>query len=70
MYQLLQLSGTLKAWQARYCRADYEQCARYKLSLQGRPVPQNLMPNGALLRLTPSPTPAAAPAQASEKREE
>jgi hypothetical protein len=59
MYELLQLSGTLRTWQSRYCKADFTQCARYKLSLVGKPVPQNLMPNGKLLRLAnPSrPTP-------------
>ena len=49
MYQLLTLSGTLKAWQSRYCCADYAACARYRLSLQDRLVPINLMPNGAYL---------------------
>ena len=56
MYALLQLSGTLKTWQSRYCKADYTQCARYKLSLAGKAVPQNLMPNGSLLRLATAPT--------------
>jgi hypothetical protein len=51
MYALLKLSGTLKTWQSRYCQADYTECARYKLSTLGKPVPQNLMPNGATLRL-------------------
>ncbi len=39
MYSLLKLSGTLKAWQARYCCADFSQCARYKLSLEGHVLP-------------------------------
>jgi hypothetical protein len=51
MYELLKLSGTLKSWQVRYCQADFCTCARYQLSDKGQPVPQNLMPNGALLRL-------------------
>jgi hypothetical protein len=58
MYALLKLSGTLKLWQTRYCQAEYTECARHQLSQKGGPVPQNLMPNGALLRLaskTPSP---------------
>ncbi len=54
MYNLLTLSGTLKVWQTRYCRADYTVCARYKLSSEGRPVPQNLMPNGVLLKVPAS----------------
>jgi hypothetical protein len=53
MYGLLKLSGTLKAWQSRYCRAEFAQCARYQASLAGRRVPANLMPNGALLRTEP-----------------
>lgn len=52
MYSLLKLSGTLKTWQSRYCQAEYTECARYKLSLSGKSVPQNLMPNGATLRLS------------------
>ena len=55
MYELLTLSGTLRTWQSRYCKADYEQCARHRLSVEGKPVPQNLMPNGALLRLAQMP---------------
>ena len=50
MYSLFKLSGTLEVWQSRYCRADYTQCARYRLSLEGRKVPINLMPNGGYLR--------------------
>lgn len=52
MYGLLKLSGTLKTWQSRYCQADYKACARYQLSVAGKPVPQNLMPNGATLRIS------------------
>lgn len=50
MYSLLRLSGTVKAWQARYCQHEYSQCARHKLSAEGRSVPVNLMPSGALLK--------------------
>lgn len=50
MYTLLRLAGTLRAWQNRYCRADYTQCERYKRSQQGREVPVNLMPNGEKLK--------------------
>lgn len=53
MYTLLTLSGTLKAWQSRYCKADYTTCARYQASKQGRRVPSNLMPNGQHLRVGP-----------------
>ncbi|MDD9936405.1 MAG: hypothetical protein OXT09_22530 [Myxococcales bacterium] len=55
MYTLLKLSGTLKAWQSRYCCADYKECARFKLSADNRRVPINLMPNGAYLRSNDKP---------------
>ena len=51
MYVLLKLAGSLETWQARYCRADYTQCARFKLAADGKPVPINLMPNGAFLKV-------------------
>ena len=55
MYALLKLAGSLETWQARYCMAGYTQCARYKLALEGRSVPINLMPNGAYLRTATTP---------------
>ena len=52
MYSLLKLSGSLKIWQSRYCMsAGHTECSRYKLSVTGRPVPINLMPNGATLQV-------------------
>ncbi|MGH7436300.1 MAG: hypothetical protein ACRENE_11565 [Polyangiaceae bacterium] len=54
MYGLLKLSGTLNAWKINYCNGDYERCERYRLAALGRPVPVNLMPNGALLKGTSS----------------
>jgi hypothetical protein len=53
MYRLLKLAGSLATWKINYCNADYTRCERYKLSSAGRPVPVNLMPSGALLRLRP-----------------
>jgi hypothetical protein len=50
MYDLFAYAGTEGAWKARYCTAEYEQCARYQRSRLGRVVPTNLMPNGALLK--------------------
>jgi len=55
MYVLLKLSGSLKTWQTRYCRADYKDCARFRMSLEGRRVPLNLMPNGAFLKSADKP---------------
>jgi hypothetical protein len=50
MYPLLTLSGTLKTWQIRYCKGDFEACERYRRTSQGRRVPPELMPNGMLLK--------------------
>jgi hypothetical protein len=50
MFSLLQAAGTLKTWQIRYCAGEYHTCARYRLSQEGQPVPQNLLPSGQLLR--------------------
>ena len=51
MYPLLKLSKSRRLWQSRYCDAEFERCARYERSLRGTPVPPNLMPNGAILRM-------------------
>ena len=50
MYDLLRAAGTLAMWKTRYCCAEYTRCARYELSSQGKPVPANLMPSGAMLK--------------------
>jgi hypothetical protein len=50
MFAILTYAGTLGAWKARYCTGDYSACARFQTVSQGKPVPVNLMPNGALLR--------------------
>ena len=50
MFDLLQAAGTLKTWQIRYCAGNYQTCARYEMSAQGKPVPPNLLPSGQLLR--------------------
>jgi hypothetical protein len=53
MYDLFQLSGSLAVWKMNYCSTDYERCARFKLSAEGKPVADHLLPNGSLLRLQP-----------------
>jgi hypothetical protein len=50
MFGLFSLAGALATWKTNYCSADYARCERYQRALQGRVVPNNLMPNGALLR--------------------
>ena len=50
MYSLFRMAGTLKVWQTNYCTSSYEGCARFKLAREARPVADNLLPNGTLLR--------------------
>lgn len=49
MFPLLSMAGTLKSWQERYCSGDFTECERYKLTLKGRPVAPDLLPNGVRL---------------------
>jgi len=51
LFPLFSLRGALKVWQSNYCEADYERCARYQRGKEGRPIPANLLPNGAMLSL-------------------
>jgi hypothetical protein len=50
MFGLFSLAGALATWKTNYCSAEFRRCERYQRALQGRVVPNNLMPNGALLR--------------------
>lgn len=50
MYKLFKLSGVLETWKIQYCQGDFESCARYRRASCGMRLPQNLMPNGALLK--------------------
>jgi len=50
MFGLFSLAGALAVWKTNYCSADYTRCERFQRAQQGRQVPNNLMPNGALLR--------------------
>ncbi len=51
LFPRFQKRAALKVWQTFYCEGSFEGCARYKLSLQGRPVAPNLLPNGKELNL-------------------
>jgi hypothetical protein len=46
LYPRFKLAPLLRLWQVRYCEADHTRCARYQLSLAGKPVPLTLLPNG------------------------
>jgi len=49
MFPLLNLSGTLKTWQIRYCSGEYKACERHRRAARGLSVPPDLMPNGVRL---------------------
>ena len=40
------MKAALKVWQTYYCEGQFASCARYRLALEGRPVPDTLLPNG------------------------
>ncbi len=46
LFPSFQLQGALRVWQIYYCEAQFESCARFKLSMAGHPVPRTLLPNG------------------------
>jgi hypothetical protein len=70
LFPMISVNSALKVWRTFYCEGKWHECARYKRSLEGKPVPSNLLPNGKLLDLTtselksPSPT-TEAPATAT-----
>jgi hypothetical protein len=45
------LRGSLRVWQVFYCLGNYESCARFKASAEGRAVTPTLLPNGRELNL-------------------
>jgi hypothetical protein len=57
MYDLFKLAGMQGLWQALYCHGTYQRCARFQVSVTGRPVPPHMLPDGKLLKLTKRPLP-------------
>ena len=49
LYPLMAMEPALKLWKQHYCEGNFEKCARYVLSTEGRPVPLTLLPNGKQL---------------------
>jgi hypothetical protein len=49
LYAQFALHPALRVWQTHYCAGEYKRCARFQLSLQKKPVPLNLLPNGATI---------------------
>ena len=50
LYPLFTLAGTLNVWKTNYCSSAFEKCVRYQRSVEAKPVPDNLLPNGTLLK--------------------
>ncbi|HEB66599.1 MAG TPA: ankyrin repeat domain-containing protein [Gammaproteobacteria bacterium] len=49
LYPLMAMEPALKLWKQHFCEGQYEKCARYALSKEGKPVPLTLLPNGKQL---------------------
>lgn len=49
LFAQFKVKSSLKVWQAFFCEGQYDRCARYKLTVQAKPVPLNLLPNGRVL---------------------
>ncbi len=54
LYVQFAADPSIKLWKTHYCDSDYKRCARFALSLQGKPVPLTLLPNGKQIETTMS----------------
>ncbi len=50
MYAKFQHKGTLAVWKINYCEGEYQSCQRFQVRSQGDKPPDELLPNGALLK--------------------
>jgi hypothetical protein len=50
LYPLFTFAGTLNVWKTNYCTSGFAKCARYERTRRAEPVPDNLLPNGQLLK--------------------
>lgn len=46
LYVQFAADPSIALWKAHFCDSDFKRCARFELSLQGKPVPLTLLPNG------------------------
>jgi len=51
LFPMFSLEATLKTWKLRYCDSDYSRCVRYQRASAGNRPPDNMLPNGELLRV-------------------
>jgi len=70
LFPMISVNSALKVWRTFYCEGKWTECARYKLSLENKAVPSNLLPNGKVIDLDvgrtvakPAPAPATKPVE-------
>lgn len=70
LFPMISVNSALRVWRTFYCEGKWNECARYKLSIEGKPVPPNLLPNGKFIDLSViQPQTEAKPAPAREEAE-
>ena len=55
LFAIFTMNSALAIWKTNYCGGDHFRCVRYQLTAEGKIVPQNLLPNGKVLNVTPLP---------------
>ncbi|WP_455198079.1 ankyrin repeat domain-containing protein [Kaarinaea lacus] len=51
MYVRFAADPSIEVWKKHFCNGDFNKCARYSLSLQGKSVPLHLLPNGKMIEM-------------------
>ena len=49
LFPLMAMEPALNLWKKHFCDGSFNCCARYQLSLNSKPVPLTLLPNGKQL---------------------
>ena len=49
LFPLMAMEPALNLWKKHYCEGAFNNCARYQLSMESKPVPLTLLPNGKQL---------------------
>ena len=49
LFPLMAMEPALNLWKKHYCDGSFDSCARYQLSVDSKPVPLTLLPNGKQL---------------------
>lgn len=49
LFPLMAMEPALNLWKKHYCDGSFNSCARYQLSMESKPVPLTLLPNGKQL---------------------